>query len=184
MPYWGKLDYCFSLCLLWLCKVKRDSSAKTLRDSPRELQKCSRSFRSFIYSRKAPFPPKHQWVVLKSWIWFVTPAHDTSANKWIHWCLFSITGDAGTLSLGSGTFWKITLKRKCLGCHSWLFSPHAQLDWTQPQTDLSIFAECGTLFLLTLEGLMKIPPRWVFYLKLLFSVVPCSHQMFSWWLHS
>lgn len=27
------------------------------------------------------------------------------------------------LSLGNGTFWKITLKRKCLGCHSWLFSP-------------------------------------------------------------
>lgn len=55
-PYWGKLDYCFSLCWLGLCKVKRDPSVKTLRDSSRELQKCSRSFRSLIYPRKAPFP--------------------------------------------------------------------------------------------------------------------------------
>lgn len=41
---------------------------------------------------------------------------------------------------------KITLKRKCLCCHSWLFRTFTQLDLTQPQTHLSIFAECGTIF--------------------------------------
>lgn len=37
-------------------------------------------------------------------------------------------------------------EEKFLCCHSWLFRTFTQLDLTQPQTHLSIFAECGTNF--------------------------------------
>lgn len=46
-----------------------------------------------------------------------TSSPNTSANKWIHQCSFSIMGAICVLFSGNNAFCKITLNRKCLCCH-------------------------------------------------------------------
>lgn len=75
-----------------------------------------------------------------------TSSPNTSANKWIQQCSFSIMGAICVLFSENNAFCKITLNRKCLCCHFWLLTASSQWDLPQHKTDLAVFADWGPTF--------------------------------------
>lgn len=70
-----------------------------------------------------------------------TSSPNSSANKWIQHCSFSIMGAICVLFSANNAFCKITLNRKCLCCHFLLLTASSQWDLPQHKTDLAIFAD-------------------------------------------
>lgn len=75
-----------------------------------------------------------------------TSSPNSSANKWIQHCSFSIMGAICVLFSANNAFCKITLNRKCLCCHFLLLTASSQWDLPQHKTDLAIFADWGATF--------------------------------------
>lgn len=98
-----------------------------------------------------------------------TSSPNTSANKWIQQCSFSIMGAICVLFSENNAFCKITLNRKCLCCQFWLLTASSQWDLPQHKTDLAVFADWGPTFPDTWNtALMEILLLRFFYLFFLF----------------